>query len=132
MMIEVKNHSKYHFRARNFQNFPGGHAPRPPRLSCYAAELPLATVIYFCHSPATWCSQGQVFQNFLGTFIIWPHHQLGSSYATVRMCITSQLDRHVSSVIFSDRFQYDPYSAIVTNHSYVPLYVNFYLLLCDK
>ena len=25
MMIEVKNHSKYHFRAYNFQNFPGGH-----------------------------------------------------------------------------------------------------------
>ena len=47
---EVKNHSKYHFRAYNFQNFPGGHAPRPPRLSCYAAELPLATVVYFCHS----------------------------------------------------------------------------------
>ena len=39
MMIEVQNHSKYHFRAYNFQNFPGGHAPRPPRLSCYAAEL---------------------------------------------------------------------------------------------
>ena len=50
MMIEVKNHSKYHFRAYNFQNFPGGHAPRPPRLSCYAAELPPATVVYFCHS----------------------------------------------------------------------------------
>ena len=46
MMIEVKNHSKYHFRAYNFQIFPGGHAPRPPRLSCYAA----ATVVYFCHS----------------------------------------------------------------------------------
>ena len=57
MMIEVKNHSKCHFRAYNFQNFPGGHAPRPPRLSCYAAELscyaaelPPATVVYFCHS----------------------------------------------------------------------------------
>ena len=87
MMIEVKNHSKYHFsfsslawpdrffpflfvvaepqiktgksglatrdyhfRAYNFQNFPGGHAPRPPRLSCYAAELPSATVVYFCYS----------------------------------------------------------------------------------
>ena len=50
MMIEVENHSKYHFRAYNFQNFPGGHAPRSPRLSCYAAELPLATVVYFCHS----------------------------------------------------------------------------------
>ena len=49
-MIEVKNHSKYHFRACNFQNFLGGHAPRPPRLSCYAAELPSATVVYFCHS----------------------------------------------------------------------------------
>ena len=45
MMIEVKNHSKYHFRAYNFQNFPGGHAPRPPRL-----ELSLTTVAYFCHS----------------------------------------------------------------------------------
>ena len=50
MMIEVKNHSKYHFRAYNFQNFPGGHASRPPRLSCYAAESSLATVVYFCHS----------------------------------------------------------------------------------
>ena len=46
MMIEVKNHSKYHaFRAYNFQNFPGGHAPRPPRLSCYAAELPKYTSV---------------------------------------------------------------------------------------
>ena len=51
MMIEVKNHSKYHFRAYNFQIFPGGGMPPdPPRLSCYAAELPLATVVYFCHS----------------------------------------------------------------------------------
>ena len=35
-MIEEKNHSQYHFRAYNFQNFPGGHAPRPPatQLSC--------------------------------------------------------------------------------------------------
>ena len=47
MMIEVKNHSKYHFRAYNFQNFPGGMPPDPPR---YAAELPSATVVYFCHS----------------------------------------------------------------------------------
>ena len=46
MMIEVKNHSKYHFSAYNFQNFPEGHAPRPPRLSCYAAELPSVTVVY--------------------------------------------------------------------------------------
>ena len=52
MMIEVKNHSKYHFRAYNFQNFPGGYTPRLPRLSCYAAELPSATVVYFCHSQA--------------------------------------------------------------------------------
>ena len=44
IMIEVKNHSKYHFRAYNF------HASRPPRLSCYAAELSSATVVYFCHS----------------------------------------------------------------------------------
>ena len=26
---EVKNHSKYHFRAYNFQNFPGGMPPDP-------------------------------------------------------------------------------------------------------
>ena len=51
MMIEVKNHSKYHFRAYNFQNFPGGHAPRHPRLSCYVAELPLATVVYYHSQP---------------------------------------------------------------------------------
>ena len=29
MMIEVKNHSKYHFRAYNFQIFPGGMPPDP-------------------------------------------------------------------------------------------------------
>ena len=62
MMIEVKNHSKYDFRAYNFQNFPGGHAPDPPRLSCYAAELPSATVGCILLSLSTWCSQGQVFQ----------------------------------------------------------------------
>ena len=30
MMIEVENHSKYHFRAYNFQNFPGGACPQTP------------------------------------------------------------------------------------------------------
>ena len=42
MMIEVKNHSKYHFRAYNFQIFPGGACPQ--------TRLDLATVVYFCHS----------------------------------------------------------------------------------
>ena len=47
MMIQVKNTILEH---TIFKNFLGGMPPDPPRLSCYAAELPLATVAYFCHS----------------------------------------------------------------------------------
>ena len=51
MMIKMKNHSKYQpFLEHTIFKIFLGHAPRPPRLSCYAAELPLATVVYFCHS----------------------------------------------------------------------------------
>ena len=79
-MIEVKNHSKYHFRAYNFQNFPGGMPPDSPRLSCYAAELSSATAAYFCYSqPGAARAKSSKLP-----WYPWPHHQLGSSYATGR------------------------------------------------
>ena len=82
MMIEVKITLNTILEHTIFKIFLGGMPPDPPRLSYYAAELPSATVVYFCHSQPGTAMQGQVFQNFLGTSIIWPHHQLGSSYAT--------------------------------------------------
>ena len=45
MHIDTENHSKYPLRTCKFQNFLGRH-PDPPRLSCYAAELLLATIAW--------------------------------------------------------------------------------------
>ena len=72
MMLEEKNHSKYHFRAYNFQNFPGGMPPDPLDFR----QLLYTSVTLNLVQP------GPSLPNFLGTSIIWPHHQLGSSYAT--------------------------------------------------
>ena len=54
--------SKCHLKAFKFQNFPRVIPPDPPRMSCYAAELPLATV----HA----------------TLLIpyWPYHPSDASY----------------------------------------------------
>ena len=50
MMIEVKITLNTILEHTIFKIFQGGMPPDPPRLSCYAAELPPVTVVYFCHS----------------------------------------------------------------------------------